>query len=250
MRLIILFTTLLLVGCSTTGSPRKTEAARPVMVARHTNTPIIIDGKLDEAVWRTAHAYPYHLADDRDPEKKDAVQEAGEVRLAWDEANLYVAVRFVDSDVVTRGEKRNELHFLKGDTAEVFLKPLTNTIYWELYDTPHSQTSTFCFPSLERRQEPGSFQYKMDIQVAGAVDGTLNDSTNTDRQWTGEMAIPRKELERWGDAFPGYGWTIFAARYNYSKNLINEGQELTMTPRLQKTNFHDHSGYALLKLKP
>jgi len=250
MRWIAMIIVLFLAGCATESGAGKNASERPAMIAKHTKTPIVIDGKLDEPVWRKAPAYPYHLADDRDPEKKDAVQEAGEVRLAWDDKNLYMAARFTDSDVVAKGEKRNELHFLKGDTAELFLKPLTNTIYWELYVTPNSQTSTFCFPSFERRNEPGAFQYQMEIHVAGRVDGTLNDSSDTDLEWTGEMAVPRAELERWGDRFPGYGWTILAARYNYSKNLKGEGSELTMTPRLKATNYHDHSGYALLKLKP
>lgn len=222
---------------------------RPVMVAKRAAQPVVVDGKLDEAVWKSAPTYAYHLADDRDLGKKDAVREPGEVRLAWDKDFFYVAVRFTDSDVNARGTKRNEFHFEQGDTAEVFLKPLSNTVYWELYVTPHSMTSTYCFPSFERRQEPASFQYQMKISVAGAVEGTLNNAEDTDRVWTGEMAIPRAELERWGDAFPGKGWTILAARYNYSRALGAASPELTMTPRLPQTNYHYHAGYALLRLE-
>ncbi len=223
-------------------------AGRPVMIALYTETPITVDGKLDDPVWDKAPVYPLHLADDRDPNGLDKVQEPGEARLAWDENNLYVAVHYFDSDVVAEGKKDNEMHCFKGDVGEVFIKNEHHTVYWELYVTPHGKKSTFFFPGWARSL-PSSFEYKMKLPVAARVEGTLNDWTDRDQGWVGEMAIPRGELARQGVPFPSDGWTILVARYNYGRYLDKQGPELTMTPRLPKTNYHDLPNYARLELK-
>ena len=232
-----------LVGCA----PVPDQAAIPgraMMVARYAASPIMVDGRLDEAVWGKTLAYALHLDDTVDAD----VQEGGEARFAWDEENLYLGIRYTDSDVVAEGSEKNALHFQMGDVAELFLKPLGNTVYWELYVTPHSKTSTFCFPSWSRNL-PSTFAYEMDIAVAGSVQGTLNDWSDRDTGWTGEMAIPIRELEKYGDTFASETWTVLVARYNYSRYLEDKGPELTMTPRLPKTDYHHQPGYALLVLE-
>ena len=216
---------------------------RPVVIALYTEDPIVVDGKLDEQVWQNAPAYPLYLSADKDPEGLNPVQENGEARLAWDDDHLYIAMDFVDTDVVAEGKHDNEMHINLGDVGEVFIKPDTNTVYWELYVTPRGKKSTFFLPSWARFL-PSCFDYEMEMTVAASVQGTLNDWTDRDQGWTAEMAIPRTELERYGDTFPDSGWTILVSRYNYGRYLNQQGPELTMMPRLPKTNFHYIPGYA------
>jgi len=223
-------------------------AERPVMKAAYAQTPVQVDGKLDDAVWRKAEAYPLHLGSDEDPTGADAVQEPGTARLAWNEDYLYIAVDYRDSDVAAEGEKDQEMHFTMGDVGEVFIRHEDNTVYWELYVTPTGHKSAFFFPGWGRSL-PSSFTYEMDLVVGARVEGTLNDWHDTDAGWTGEMAIPKRELERHGDTFPAEGWTILVARYNYGRYIDRLGPELTMTPRLPRTSFHLLSNYARLELQ-
>jgi hypothetical protein len=241
MKTLTVFMVMLLAVFATAAA----QEPRTTMTAKRAAAPVTIDGKLDEPVWQEAPAYALDLADDADG---GPLEEKGEAKLAWDDEYLYVAIRYEDSDVVAEGKARNEKHFELGDLAEVFVKPAHNTLYWELYATPHSLTSTFFFPSWARSL-PSCFEYEMDIAVAGRVEGTLNDWTDRDTAWTAEMAIPIGELEKYGDDFDEDDWTILVARYNYGRYRTKEGPELTMTPRLPKTDYHLHTSYARLKLE-
>lgn len=224
-------------------------AARPEMVAKYTETPVKVDGVLDDEAWETAVAYPLHLGLDQ-LEQGNTLHEPGEVRLTWDDEFLYVGVLFHDSDIVAEGVKDQEHHYLTGDLAEVFLKPDANTWYWELYVTPHSKKTHLWFPGSGRLGLKSSEDNDMELYVAAQCQGTLNDWRDRDESWTAEMAIPIRELKRYGDDFgPEAAWTILVARYNYSRYLPLRGPELSMTPQLPITSFHYHDGYAALRLE-
>ncbi len=221
----------------------------PVMVAKFTETPVVIDGRLDDAVWETATSYPLSLG--RDSEARgETLHEPGEVRLAWDNEFLYVGVKYYDSDIVAEGKNDQEHHYQTGDLAEVFLKPRASTWYWELYVTPHEKKTYLWFPGSGRMGLKSNEEFTMELHVAAQCQGTLNDWRDRDTRWTGEMAIPIRELKRFGDEFgPDADWTILVARYNYSRYLPLRGPELSMAPQLPVTSYHYHDGYASLRLE-
>ena len=236
-------------GCATCGpdAPRA-GADRAVMEAPYTAIPVRVDGKLDDPVWQNAPRYEFSLGGD-ELEKGNVLEERGEARLAWDDRFLYLAVTFVDSDIVAEADEDQVHHYRTGDLAELFLKPASNTWYWELYVTPHQRKTHLWFPGRGRLGVPSSDAYEMELHVAAQCDGTLNDWQDKDNRWTGEMAVPIAELTRHGDAFgPGQAWTILVARYNYSRYLGHYGPELSMTPKLPVTAYHHLEGYAALRL--
>lgn len=222
---------------------------RPAMVAKFTGTPVKIDGNLDDKAWENAVVYPLHLGKDS-IEDGQTLHEASEVRLAWDDEFLYVGVLYHDSDIVAEGTEDQEHHYLMGDLAEVFLKPEANTWYWELYVTPHGKKTHLWFPGSGRMGLKSSEDYDMELHVAAKCQGTLNDWRDRDTSWTGEMAIPLRELKRFGDDFgPEAAWTILVSRYNYSRYIPLRGPELSMAPQLPITSYHYHDGYAALRLE-
>ncbi|MDZ4199867.1 MAG: carbohydrate-binding family 9-like protein [Kiritimatiellia bacterium] len=231
-------------GCSTWSS--RVEEPQPFrMVARRASSPIRVDGLLDEAVWAEAIVYPLMLSK-ADEEAGKTLTEAGLVRLSWDNDYLYIAIDYLDSDLVAEGEEDHLHHYRLGDLAEVFLKPEGARYYWELYVTPGGNRSTFFFPS-RGRQTPSVFDYRFDLPVAAQIRGTLNDWRDTDTGWTAEMAVPVRELTARGASFEaGALWRILVARYNYGEPLT--AQELSSTPKLSRTNFHLHEDYAILEL--
>ncbi len=227
-----------------------------VVRAYYTATPLQIDGHLDEAAWKTAPAHPLQLG--REVYNKlpmamkgsvgKNLREPGEYRLLWDDNYLYVGAIFTDSDVHAYGEEDQLPHFSLGDLAEVFIKPESDTYYWELYATPANKMTTYFIPGRGALMNALLTSSPFDLQIAAQVKGTLNQWLDRDENWSMEMAIPRKELEKYGAKFgPEHPWRIFLARYNYSRYLPRV--ELSSFPQQAETpNFHIIEEYGRLEL--
>ena len=241
----------MLSGCDSSGNkpPRSQGTANDIVTAKYTSVPVVVDGILDEPVWQEAAVYKMCLANDRSA--KGRLQEAGQVRLAWNEEYFYVGVKFNDSDIVAEGTTNQLHHYQLGDVCELFLKPNDKTWYWELYATPRSNKTTFFFPSQGRMSLPSSFkEYKSNLRVAAQYKGTLNNWQDKDDCWTAEMAMPIKDLTARGERFGlDADWRILVARYNYSYYLTGNGPELSATPRLSTADYHLLDEYAVLKLE-
>ncbi len=239
---------------------RSQPAASSILVAQRSEKPVVIDGKLDDDVWKKAPVYNLNLCKDLClPLKKrkdqspgiNGLKEPGEVRLAWDDKYLYVGIKFIDSDIVQESDKDQQPHYSSGDVAEIFLKPEKSTWYWEIYGTPNAKKTVFWFPGRGRVGLQSSLAPGMNLDevlVASQIKGTLNDWRDRDEYWTLEMAIPAKGLTMHGDAFgPGSDWRILVARYNFSRYLSQ--RELSMVPQLSVTNYHLLEEYAILKFE-
>jgi hypothetical protein len=205
-----------------------------------------IDGKLDEPVWRQAEVYALRAAPDALAES--GTPEPGWARFAWNAEYLFVAFEFKDSDVVAEGQADQLHHYTLGDVAEVFLKPVEQTWYWELHATPAAKQTTLFVPGRGRVGLPGNLLPRSSLRVAAHVDGTLNDWKDRDRGWTAEIAVPIAELTARGERFePSARWTVLVARYNFSRYVSSP--ELSAAPRLSKTDFHTLGEYATLRLE-
>ncbi len=230
----------LLVGCASMPD----ETASPVITARYTAAPVQIDGILDDAVWNQAVAYPLALAA-ADLAEGKPLTEGGEVRVAWDDQFIYVAVRFVDSDIVAEGEEDQLHHYRMGDVAEFFLKPADHTWYWEMYATPAGRKTTLWFPGRGRLGLPSAETSPGGLRVAAQCQGTLNDWRDVDQSWTAEMALPVSDMVARGENYGiGSRWTMMLARYNYGRYL--DWKELSMAPAISKPNYHLIEDYATI----
>jgi hypothetical protein len=226
------------------------KSERPVVEAAYSGEKVVIDGKLDDAVWEKAAAYPMQLPGDQKADPAQPPAEGGIVRLAWNEDFLYIAFDLEDSDIIAESAGDQVKHYEEGDVGEVFIKPLDNSWYWELYVTPRGNKSAYFFPGWGRVGLKSNFEYTMELHTGGAYEGTLNAWQDRDTGWTGEMAVPVRELTRHGGAFgPDSGWTILVARYNYSRYLARKGPEYSAVPQIPRTDYHCLPHYALLRLE-
>jgi len=239
-------------GCALTqkvGTGEKTPAEPVPVIAKYSGSPVVVDGKLDDPVWKIAPVYNLSLAKssllpiEKRMDKRpgiDILRDEGRAQLAWDENYLYLGIRFYDSDIVQE-ETEDQKHFYgTGDLVELFLKPEKNTWYWEIYGTPNGKKTVFWFPGRGRLGLPSGFEPGMELgEVLVGVDikGTLNNWKDRDDYWTLEMAIPVKGLTKYGDTFgQGSEWRVLIARYNYSR--YNPWTELSTIPQLSIPNFH------------
>lgn len=233
------------VGC---GMSRPSELNRqtPVIRAIYCEAGIDLDGRLDEAVWKTASAYPLGGSLDQ-PEAE--TYEPARVRVCWNREYLYIAFEFEDSDVVAESTEGEKHHYRFGDTAEFFLKPAEAPCYWEMHATPRGYQATYYYPSFGRFGLPSNLDEHSGLRVAATVDGTIGDGSDRDRGWIVELAIPVSELVHRTDVpwDAGTAWTMLVGRYNYGR--YNQACELTSFPIMPVTDFHKRDWYAVLSLE-
>jgi len=228
---------------------------RPVK-AQYASIPVIIDGQLDDDVWKTAPVYKMDIpADNTNPSLPEYLQkkipekilEDADVQIAWDHNYIYIAARMKDTDLHCYGNEDQMFYFNLGDVLEVFIKPDQETYYWELYCAPNSRKTSFFFPGRGSKFLPLSEKYRMPGQkTAASVNGTLNKWEDKDDSWTAEMAIPIKELSVHGNKVgPGNRWKILVSRYNHNRYF--SFPELSSFPKLSKASFHMYEEYALVE---
>ncbi len=101
--------------------------ATKVGTAARTDTPVVVDGKLDDAVWQSAGV----LADFSAYGQTSASEYVTEVRLVHDGANLFIALDCVQdtADLVTGASPRDGRTW-HDDSVEIFMNPGRSDYPW------------------------------------------------------------------------------------------------------------------------
>jgi hypothetical protein len=182
----------------------------PEYIVRPANSPINIDGDLSDPAWSQAEVahlvFPW-------PQQWGEHQET-KVRLLWDKENLYVAFDVADTDITAVHQHRDDPTY-KDDAVELFLNPFPDrneyvgleinacaVLYDYLYVYPHKLYANYDLKG---------------VRLAGRREGTLNVSTDRDKGWTIELAIPLVNLVNESDHAPvqdGTVWTMNLARWD------------------------------------
>ena len=146
-----------------------------------------------------------------------------------------------DSFLMAQNRTDQALHFESGDLIELFVKPLNDAYYWEMYATPFSNKTTLFFPPEREGMILDQFLHEHpfhDLRVR---------SEKTKQGWNAEMWVPAEQLQAFGASWgSGSDWTLFCGRYNYNNEQLLD-PELSMAPALSATNYHLTSEYAHLQ---
>ena len=230
------------------------------IVAKHTLSKPSLNGVLDDPVWHKTPAYALvhgrNQFQDMPAEVREyfrrGVAEPGKVKVLWDEKYLYFGIEFTDLDLVSESAGAQDRQDRKGDAVSVFLKPANQTWYWEFQLAPKGDLSVFFYPGRGLCDLPGCRGAKealSGIKAAAAFKGTLNNSWDTDKKWTAEIAVPRSEIGRAGEKLsPDIPWLVFFKRVNYGRML--PVMECTVFPPAEASDFHAHEDYGRLVLEP
>lgn len=193
----------------------------------------------DTSFWQQARGYKLAYSLDID----GLPREGAEVRFAWNQQGLYVQAVLEDSFVVAVDRRNEQLHFETGDVFELFVKPLEDDYYWEMYATPFGNRSTLFFPREREGMTVDDFLTQHSyhaLEVAAEMTST---------GWLAQLFVPAEQLRAlgadWGAATQ---WTVLCGRYNYSDEAL-EDPELSMLPPVSKTNYHLSAEYAMLQLQ-
>ena len=172
--------------------------AQPAYNCHRTPSRITIDGRLDEPAW--SHAELIEQLCDIRGTGTPTPRQATTISMLYDDTCLYVGAYLQEDYVNALVDRRDDIVWRDND-FEVFLDPYgEGKHYYELevnamgtlldlmMDRPYFEAGT-CFISWNCT----------DLRLAVQCDGTLNDSTNLDRGWSVELAIPFHALEQRGD---------------------------------------------------
>jgi hypothetical protein len=156
-------------------------------------SPLTIDGKLDEASWRTAvWSEPFvdiQGGDELRPRFRTRV------KMLWDDDYFYIAAELEEPDIWGTLEERDSVIFHDND-FELFIDPDGDTHnYYELEVNALGTPWDLLLPQPYR--DGGSAIHAWDIaglRVGVDVRGTLNRPGDRDEAWTVEIAMPWKIL--------------------------------------------------------
>ncbi|MCX6954342.1 MAG: PQQ-dependent sugar dehydrogenase [Verrucomicrobia bacterium] len=244
---MIKFASVLLAGCLgwSITSTRAAEAVEAVE-CHWAPRPPVIDGKIDEAVWRRAEVMEnFQMSWQPEGQRKPAT--ATRARLLWDNEYLYFAAEMEDTDVSAKITEHDGKLWSE-DVFELFFKPATDRPgYYEFQVNPRNTQLDMFLPArgaggYDKYVRAGDFHWTTAVQVRG----TLNDQGDKDRGWTVEGRIPWKDFQPTGGR-PAVGavWLHALCRYDYSAGLAEPS--LSTNAPLTKPSFHRFEDYLPVK---
>jgi len=181
--------------------------------------PPVIDGRLDDAVWREA-PWTEDFTDIEGP-GKPAPRFRTRAKMAWDDRYFYVAAELEEPDVWATLKARDSVIFNDND-FEIFLDPDGSTSPYLEFEM-NALGTVWDLLLLRPYREGGRVAVNgwdiHGLRTGVAVQGTLNRSGDKDRGWTLEVALPWTALteiaSRSGAPLPGDRWRVNFSRVEW-----------------------------------
>lgn len=193
-------------------------------VCHRAETPLVIDGKLNERAWANA------------PWTQDFVDIEGDVKprprfrtrakMLWDDNYFYIAAHLEEPHVWATLTEHDSVIFHDND-FEVFIDPNSdNHQYYEIeinalnteWDLRLVKPYRDGGPALNEWEIPG-------LKTAAYIIGTLNNPSDTDKGWEVEMAIPWRVLAQFAQwpTPPNEGdkWRVNFSRVEWLTDIVN-----------------------------
>ena len=189
------------------------DRGRATMRAVRLTAPLTLDGLLDEEAYAAVEAVSGFIQ--QAPREGEPATEATELWVFFDDTNLYISVRCLDSQ-----PEREIATELRRDNSGLIANESISIVLDTFYDRRNG--FTFQTGPLGTLREQAIF------------DGQLNESWNTvwdvrsarsDRGWTTEMVIPFKSLR-----YPGAGPQVWGINVRRIVKWKNEFSFLTGVP--------------------
>lgn len=181
---------LLLASLALSGKGPRKLPPRPIYVAHRTDTPPVIDGKLDDPIWkktRSTGAWHYY-----NYQKKPHFRT--EAKITWDKQYLYIGVDCQDDDIWSTYTQRDQPLF-KQEVVEFFVDANRDKKdYAELQVSPAGVIFDTFFTRHRYPRPWGQLRYDSGLLTRVHVRGTLNNKRDKDRGWSVEMRFPLKRL--------------------------------------------------------
>ncbi len=223
---------------------------QPVFKVHNTSKPILVDGNMNEEVWKRTEAKT--LENFYNVEKSDDRQRTI-FRMLWDTTNLYIFFEMDDKFLTARETKRDGEPYLD-DCAEIFFinapDSLDTHFGYEL--NLYKASNDFIYFNDYYKDEDAVFKtFNPDFKVEVAFDGTINDNSDIDKGWTMELAIPISNFGALGTIVPvkeGNRWAFLAIRQDRNDAEGNRRSTSTLFPIYDiSKNVHQANRFGLME---
>lgn len=199
--------------------------------------PVSIDGKLDDTAWANA---PWttdfvDIEGDRKPRPRFRTR----AKMLWDDTYFYVAAEMEEPHVWATLTEHDSVIFRDND-FEVFLNPTGDGLQYFEFEINALNTGWDLYlakPYKKQGKADNSWEIP-GLKTAVAVQGTLNNPSDTDRGWTVEIAFPwsafasRAPVKR---PQPGDTWRVNFSRVQWRVEVKNGKYE--KVPGLKEDNW-------------
>lgn len=171
----------------------RTLTAPRFYVCQRAAEPIKIDGKLTEKSWELAErTQPFvDISGEDFPTPKYETY----AKMLWDDDYLYVGAVLQEDDIKANITQRDDIIYHDND-FEVFIDPDGDGMnYFEIENNAYGVVFDLMLDKAYR--SGGNFMIQYDcpgLILKTSLQGTINKSSDTDKSWTVEMAIPHKAL--------------------------------------------------------
>ncbi len=193
----------IMLNVAATSGFARAEPVPPVYSCPRAAVAPVVDGKLDDEVWKSVPEVTLVLSATGEPASKST-----KARMCWDDCYLYIAFECVDADIWGTMTNRDDLIY-REEVVEAFLDPDCDLVrYYEFNVSPRNVIfdAYIVNPDGVNTGDGTEFGWNCEGVRSGViVDGTLDDRTDTDRGWTCELAIPFAGLGRQTPR-PGERW--------------------------------------------
>jgi hypothetical protein len=191
---------------------------------RQTGQPLKIDGRLDDAAWRSAPWTDDFV--DIEGAAKPAPRFRTRVKMLWDDQYFYIAAQMDEPHVWATLTGHDSVIFHDND-FEVFIDPNGDTLEYYEFEMNALNTGWDLFldkPYRHGGKARNSWEIP-GIRTAVSVDGTLNNPGDTDRGWSVEIAFPWKALAEYAHKEtpprPGDEWRVNFSRVEWRHEIMN-----------------------------
>lgn len=224
-------------GCASTESTSSrvdTEAAPERYTCAFTDTPPVIDGRLNDVAWRAATWTDAFV----DIQGRDVAVPRFETRakMCWDDEYFYVGAQMEEPHVWATYDKHDMIVFHDND-FEIFIDPDGDAAqYYEI--EVNALGTIFDLFLVKRYLDGGPALHAWDMKGMRHkvhIVGTLNDPSNTDEGWSVEFALPwstlREAAHRSAPPESGDAWRVNFSRVQWRTRIV-EGryEKLPDTP--------------------
>ena len=191
---------------------------RPAYTIYRAQTPITIDGRLDEPAWFAAPSVgPFRF-----PWWTQGKQEQTVAKILWDREYLYVGYICQDAHISAE-QHRHDAQVWNDDCVEVFAAPDPRRP--NAYFNIEMNANGAVFDDFHPRGVDSEFRPNWNaegLRIATRINGTLNNDADRDDSWTLEVAIPFKVFFRVAPHMPpnpGDVWRLNLNRCGGKTNL-------------------------------
>ncbi len=187
-------------------------------VCAKTPSPIVIDGKLDEAAWAQAD-WTDEFVDIEGEKRPLKPRYRTRAKMLWDDEYLYIAVYMEEPHVWAKLTERESIIFYDND-FEVFIDPNGDTHHYMEYEINAFGTEWDLMLTKPYRDWGCKVLDSWNIngvRSAIHVDGTINKGDDEDKGWSVEIAMPLDSITEADKLEPAAGvqWRINFSRVEW-----------------------------------